>query len=89
MTLFCFLDQEGGGSDNISGRSRKKENTDFGVDRSAVEGGKIEVEQREAIIECKKNKNEWIMYPPLMAEPMRPKRASGKVGSVVWILAGV
>jgi len=60
MSLFCFLDQEGGGSDNISGGSRKMENKDFGIDRSAAEGGKIEVEQREAIIVCKKNKNEWI-----------------------------
>ena len=49
MTLFCFLDQEGGGS-------RKMENKDFGIDRSAAEGGKIEAEQREAIIVCKKIK---------------------------------
>jgi len=48
------LDQEGGGSDNISGGSRKMENKDFGIDRSAAEGGKIEAEQREAIIVCKK-----------------------------------
>jgi len=63
------------------------ENKDFGIDRSVAEGGKIEAEQREAIIECKK-KNEWITYPPLMAEPTRPKRASRKVGSVAQILAG-